>query len=81
MKVLIAEDSAVARAVLENTLTADGTVREPRLYVACLIRDGQQPKAAAYLLRSFGSGGVLPTPERPVLEDLAAALLVAIYGA
>ena len=43
-----------AAMVLENTLAADGTVREPRLYVACLIRDGQQSKAAAYLLRSFG---------------------------
>ena len=67
-----------AAMVLENTIAADGTVRDPRLYVTCLIRDGQQPKAAAYLLRSFGSGGVLPTTERAVLEDLAAALLVAV---
>jgi tetratricopeptide (TPR) repeat protein len=67
-----------AAMVLENTLAADGTVREPRLYVACLIRDGQQPKAAAYLLRSVGREGVLPPTERAALEDLAAALLVAV---
>lgn len=67
-----------AAMVLENTIAADGTVRDPRLYVTCLIRDGQQPKAAAYLLRSFGNGGVLPTTERAVLEDLAAALLVGV---
>jgi tetratricopeptide (TPR) repeat protein len=67
-----------AAMVLENTLAADGTVREPRLYVACLIRDGQQPKAAAYLLRSFGREGFLPATERAELEDLAAALLVAV---
>src|SRR5271165_1476901 len=67
-----------ATMVLENTIAADGTMREPRLYVACLIRDGQQPKAAAYLLRSLGRDGVLPASERAALEDLAAALLVAV---
>jgi hypothetical protein len=67
-----------AAMVLENTVAADGTVQEPRLYVACLIRDGQQPKAAAYLLRSLDSGGDLPATERAILEDLAAALLVAV---
>jgi len=67
-----------AAMVLENTIAADGTVRDPRLYLTCLIRDAQQPKAAAYLLRSFGSGGTLPAIERTALEDLAAALLVAV---
>ena len=67
-----------AAMVLDNTITADGTVRDPRLYLTCLIRDGQQPKATAYLLRSFGSSGTLPATERTALEDLAAALLVAV---
>jgi hypothetical protein len=53
-----------AAMVLENTLAADGTVREPQLYLACLIRDGQQPKAAAYLLRSVGRDGVLASTRR-----------------
>jgi hypothetical protein len=67
-----------AAMVLENTMAADGSVRDPRLYLTCLIRDGQQPKAAAYLLRGIGSAGVLPPAEQAVLEDLAAALLVAV---
>lgn len=58
-----------AAMVLENTVAADGSVRDPRLYLACLIREGQLPKAASYVLRS--------TPP-PDLEDLAAALLVAV---
>ena len=61
---------------LENTIAADGAVRDPRLYLSCLIRDGQQPKAAAYVMRSMGSGA--PAPEQAGLEDLAAALLVAV---
>jgi len=67
-----------AAMVLENTIAPDGTVRDPRLYLTCLIRDGQQPKAAAYLLRCFGGDGVLPATERAALEDLAASLLVAV---
>jgi cellulose synthase operon protein C len=64
-----------AAMVLENTVAADGAVRDPRLYLSCLIRDGQQPKAAAYVMRSMGSA---PAPEQAGLEDLAAALLVAV---
>jgi tetratricopeptide (TPR) repeat protein len=64
-----------AAMVLENTVAADGTVRDPRLYLSCLIRDGQQPKAAAYLMRM---GDDVPSPDRAGLEDLAAALLVAV---
>jgi len=67
-----------AAMVLENTIAADGTVRDPRLYLTCLLRDGQQPKAAAYLLRCCGSDGAVPAAERAPLEDLAAALLIAV---
>jgi tetratricopeptide (TPR) repeat protein len=63
-----------AAMVLENTVAADGSVRNPRLYLSCLIRDGQQPKAAAYVLRSMGGA---PSSDQG-LEDLAAALLVAV---
>jgi hypothetical protein len=67
-----------AAMVLENTLAADGTVRDSWLYLSCLLRDGQQPKAAAYLLRCAGGDGAVPAAERAALEDLAAALLVAV---
>jgi cellulose synthase operon protein C len=40
-----------AAVVLENTLTPDGTVREPALYLSCLIRQGQQQKAARIALK------------------------------
>lgn len=63
--------------VLENTLTQAGLLREPTLYVTCLIRDGQQPKAAAYLLHCVASGAV-PAGQRAAFEDLTAALLVAV---
>jgi cellulose synthase operon protein C len=67
-----------AAMVLENTLALDGTMRDPRLYVTCLIRDGQQPKAAGHLLNSIGSEGALPVAERAALEELTAALLMAV---
>jgi tetratricopeptide (TPR) repeat protein len=67
-----------AAMVLENTITLGGTVRDPRLYLTCLIRDGQQPKAAAYLLRCLGNDDVLPLTEQASFEALAAALLVAV---
>src|ERR1700756_4551921 len=34
-----------AAMVLENTLAPDGTLREPVLYLSCLIRQGQPQKA------------------------------------
>ena len=67
-----------AAMVLENTIAADSTVRDSRLYLTCLLRDGQQPKAAAYLLRCFSSDGAVPAAERAALEDLVAALLIAV---
>jgi len=63
--------------VLENTLTPAGLLREPYLYVTCLIREGQQPKAAAYLLHCVTSGAV-PAGHQAAFEDLTAALLVTV---
>ena len=59
-----------AAMVLENTIVAGGLIRDPELYLSCLIRDGQQQKAAAYLLNH--------PPEQEDLEALAAALLVSV---
>jgi tetratricopeptide (TPR) repeat protein len=66
-----------AAMVLENTLTPSGMLRDPRLYVTCLIRDGQQAKAAAYLLKTIGHPD-LPASERAALEGLTAALLLTV---
>jgi len=66
-----------AAMVLENTLTPAGLLREPFLYVTCLIREGQQPKAAAYLLHCVASGAV-PAGQQAAFEDLTAALLVTV---
>jgi len=63
--------------VLENTLTQAGTLREPYLYVICLIREGQLPKAAAYLLHCVASGAV-PAGHQAASEELTAALLVTV---
>jgi hypothetical protein len=63
-----------AAMVLENTRAADGAIHEPALYVQCLIRDGQQPKAALHLLGRLACPTGLPA----ALEELAAALLVAL---
>ncbi len=66
-----------AAMVLENTLTQAGLLREPQLYATCLIREGQQPKAAAYLLHCVASGAV-PAGQQAAFEDLTAALLVTV---
>ena len=39
-----------AAMVLENTLAPDGTLRDPLFYLQCLLRDGQQQKAAMHAL-------------------------------
>ena len=54
-----------AAMVLENTIASGGPVRDPKLYLTCLIRDGQQQKAAAYLLSH-------PAPSGRAHEDLEA---------
>ena len=63
-----------AAMVLENTIAPDGPVRDPNLYLTCLLRDGQQQKAAAYLLNRPPVSGA----EHEDLEPMAAALLVAV---
>jgi tetratricopeptide (TPR) repeat protein len=67
-----------AAMVLENTLAPDGTVRDPLLYLRCLIREGQHQKAAAHVLQYIGNESALPAAERAPLEELTAALLVAV---
>ncbi len=67
-----------AAMVLENTLTQAGTVREPRLYATCLIREGQQPKAAGYLLHCVASGALPVGEQGAALQELTAALLVTV---
>ena len=62
-----------AAMVLENTIAQGGPVRDPKLYLTCLIRSDQQPKAAAYLLSHPA-----PEAEDPDLQSVAAALLVAV---
>ncbi len=66
-----------AAMVLENTLTQAGMLREPTLYVTCLLREGQQPKAAAYLLHCVASGAV-PAGQQAAFEELTIALLVTV---
>lgn len=66
-----------AAMVLENTLVPDGTLRDPPLYLQCLIRDGQQAKAAAHALIYVGRETALLGAERAAWEELTAALLVA----
>ena len=63
-----------AAMVLENTIAPGGPVRDPKLYLTCLIRDGQQQKAAVYFLNHPAASGT----EHEHLEALAAALLVAV---
>jgi len=63
--------------VLENTLTPAGLLREPYLCVTCLIREGQQPKAVAYLLHCVASSAV-PAGHQAAFEGLTAALLVTV---
>ncbi len=59
-----------AAMVLENTIPLVGLVWDLDLYINCLLRDGQQQKAAAYFLNH--------PPKQADLEVLAAALLVAV---
>src|SRR6267154_1324211 len=67
-----------AAMVVENTLGSDGTLADPVFYLHCLIRDGQHQKAAAHVRQYVGTESTLPAEERAILEDLAAALLVAV---
>ena len=64
-----------AAIVLENTLAADGTIREPLLYLSCLIRQGQHQKALRTALASMAR---LPTPDAAHCAEIAAALSLAL---
>ena len=64
-----------AAIVLENTLAADGTIREPLLYLSCLIRQGQHQKALRTALASMAR---LPAPDAARCTDIAAALSLAL---
>ena len=67
-----------AAIVLENTMAADGMVRDTAFYASCLIRDRQQQKAASHLLAWIGRRGSLPPDQQGTLEELTAALLVSV---
>jgi cellulose synthase operon protein C len=73
----LAEKGMVKEAaiVLENTLAADGTIREPLLYVSCLVQQGQHQKAQRAALSNIAG---LPAPDAARLADLAAALSLAV---
>ncbi len=66
-----------AAMLLENTRSPDGALRDPLLYAACVIREGQQGKAAAQLLQDV-CGPTLPANDRPAAEALLAALLTVV---
>lgn len=66
-----------AEIVLGNTTAPDGTVREPLLYVQCLIRQGQLQKVAAHAFKYIGTGKASAT-EAPQLAELAAALSLTV---
>lgn len=61
-----------AAIVLENTLAPDGTVREPALYLACLIRQGQHQKAAQIARKHVDGDGRVA--HGGLVGELAAAL-------
>ena len=67
-----------AAMVLENTLALDGTLQVPLFYLDCLIRDGQQQKAATHALLYVGRESTLPAEARGDLEDLTASLLMVV---
>ena len=73
----LAEKGMVKEAaiVLENTLAPDGTIREPLLYVSCLLRQGQHQKARRAALGNIAS---LPAPDAARLAEFAAALSLAV---
>jgi tetratricopeptide (TPR) repeat protein len=64
-----------AAVVLENTLSAGGTVREPVLYLTCLIRQGHHQKAKQTALNYVDK---LPAAEANRVAELAAALSLAV---
>jgi cellulose synthase operon protein C len=64
-----------AALVLENTLSAGQTVREPLLYLTCLIRQGQHQRAKQTALKYADQ---LPAAEAGRVAELAAALTLTV---
>jgi len=64
-----------AAIVLENTLMPEGIIREPALYLDCLIRQGQHQKAARTAVRYLRAAG--ETAETARVAELAAVISLA----
>jgi tetratricopeptide (TPR) repeat protein len=62
-----------AEIALSKTVAPDGTVRDPLLYVKCLVKRGQARKATELAVRYVGNDKV-PAATTPQLAELAAAL-------
>jgi cellulose synthase operon protein C len=62
-----------AEIALNKTVAPDGTVRDPLLYVKCLVKRGQARKAAELAVRYVVNDNV-PAASAPQLAELAAAL-------
>lgn len=69
-----------AAIVLENTRRPDGSVREPVLFVSCLLEAGKTEKALHTCLGSLTAPDLDPA-DRTALTDLAAVLLLTRPGA
>src|SRR5262245_23081979 len=62
-----------AQILLENTAATDGAVRDPLLYVHCLVKRGQHQKAAEHALKYVGTDK-LAAAEAARMGEVAAAL-------
>jgi len=65
-----------AQILLDNTAAPDGTVRDPLLYVQCLIKRGQHQKAAEHALKYVGTSKA-PASQVSRLGEVTAALSLA----
>jgi tetratricopeptide (TPR) repeat protein len=66
-----------AETALNKTAAADGTVREPLLYVQCLAKRGQLGKAFQHAVKYIGTDKVPAATAAPMAELTAALWLVA----
>jgi tetratricopeptide (TPR) repeat protein len=66
-----------AETALNKTAAADGTVREPLLYVQCLAKRGQLGKAFQHAVKYIGTDKVPAATVAPMAELTAALWLVA----
>jgi cellulose synthase operon protein C len=66
-----------AETALSKTAAADGTVREPLLYVQCLAKRGQLGKAFQHAVKYIGADRVPAATAAPMAELTAALWLVA----